>query len=393
MLKYHGSLGWISAIRQHAFGKRDICETQLTTVINDCIKILDKGGQVDTFILDFEKAFDTPPHKLLKSKLFGYGIGGKTLRWIDSFLCYRTQWAVVNWNSEWAPVLSGVLQGTVLGPLLFSLYINDISSDIDSEITLFADDYVCNHEIRDTDDSVKLQKNIDRLGCWARKWGMRFQPVKCNVMQITRKRTNKIEASYIVKGTVLKNVDFIKYLGVTITHDMRWNTHISNMCTKANRTLSFLRWNLYQCPQDVKVAAYRGLVCPILEYGSCVWDPQGMVLQQEIEKVQNRAARFFTSNYCFETGSMTGILEKLKWESLKRRKRDSRLILLCKGLKGAASIPTDDLIPPLGTVEIITHWLFRPLLQELTFTRIHSSLKQSEIGMPFQIWLLPLLKV
>ena len=71
-----------------------------------------------------------------------------------------------------------------------------------------------------------------------------------------------------------------------------------------------------------------------------------MVLQQEIEKVQNRTARFVTSNYCFETGSMTGILETLKWESLKKR-RDSRLILLYKGLKGAASIPTDDLIPPI----------------------------------------------
>ena len=44
----------------------------------------------------------------------------------------------------------------------------------------------------------------------------------------------------------------------------------------------------------------------MFEHGSCVWDPQGMVLQQEIEKVQNRAARFVTSNYCFEIGSMTG---------------------------------------------------------------------------------------
>ena len=72
-----------------------------------------------------------------------------------------------------------------------------------------------------------------------------------------------------------------------------------------------------------------------------------MVLQEEIEKVQNRAARFATSNYCFETGSMTGILKNLSWESLKKRWRDSKLILLYKGLKGAASIPTDDLIPPI----------------------------------------------
>ena len=54
--------------RQHAFRKWHSCETQLTTVINDWAKILDKKGQVDTFILDFEKAFDTPPHELLLKK-------------------------------------------------------------------------------------------------------------------------------------------------------------------------------------------------------------------------------------------------------------------------------------------------------------------------------------
>ena len=75
------------SVRQHAFRKRHSCETQLTTVINDKAKILDNGGQVDTFILDFEKAFDTPPHELLKSKLFDYGIGEKTLKWLDRFLC------------------------------------------------------------------------------------------------------------------------------------------------------------------------------------------------------------------------------------------------------------------------------------------------------------------
>ena len=175
--------------RQHVFRKNHSCETQLTTVKNDWAKILDNGGQVDTFILDFEKAFDTPPHELLKSKLFGCGIGGKTLKWIDYFfLCYRQQRVVVNGaKSDWTPVLSGVPQGTVLGPLLFSLYINDISTDIDSEIRLFADDCVCYREIKDTEDTLKLQKDIDQLGCWARKWGMRFQPVKCNMMQITRK--------------------------------------------------------------------------------------------------------------------------------------------------------------------------------------------------------------
>ena len=166
--------------RQHAFRKKYSCETQLITVIDNWDKILDKGGQVDTFILDFEKAFDTPPHELLKCKLYVYGFGGKTLKWIDSFLCDRQQRVMMNGvKSDWVPVLSGVPQGIVLGPL-FSLYINDITEDIAAELRLFADDCVCYREIKDTEDTVKLQEDIDRSRCWARSCGMRFQPVKCN---------------------------------------------------------------------------------------------------------------------------------------------------------------------------------------------------------------------
>ena len=49
-------------------------------------------------------------------------------------------------------------------------------SDIESEIRLFADDCVCYREIKDMEDKLKLLKDIDRLGVWARKWSMRFQP-------------------------------------------------------------------------------------------------------------------------------------------------------------------------------------------------------------------------
>ena len=95
----------------------------------------------------------------------------------------------------------------------------------------------------------------------------------------------------------------------------------------------------------MKEAAYNGMVRPILEYGSSVWDPYTDKLQEELEKVQNRAARFVTRNYVYETGSMTGILGQLEWEPLKKRRKDNRRILLYKGLKGKVRIPTDDLIP------------------------------------------------
>ena len=80
---------------------------------------------------------------------------------------------------------------------------------------------IVNREIKEIEDTVKLQKDIDRLGSWARKWGMRFQPVRCNMMQLTKKLTHKIRASYTLDGTVLENAESIKYLDVTITNDLK----------------------------------------------------------------------------------------------------------------------------------------------------------------------------
>ena len=73
------------------------------------------------------------------------------MKWIDAFLCFRQQRVVVNGvKSDWTPVVSGVL------------HINDIMSDIESEIRPFADDCVWYREIKDIEDTLKLQKDIDR---------------------------------------------------------------------------------------------------------------------------------------------------------------------------------------------------------------------------------------
>ena len=53
-----------------------------------------------------------------------------------------------------------------------------------------------------------------------------------------------------------------------------------------------------------------------MEYSGSVWDLSGVGLQNELEKVQNRVARFVTRHYNFKTGSITGILEHLEWEFL-----------------------------------------------------------------------------
>ena len=103
--------------------------------------------------------------------------------------------------------------------MLNRIVYKNISADTESKIRLFANDCVCY--------TLKLHKDIGRLGSWARKWGMRFQPIKCNMMQLTNKRSSKIQANYTIEGTVLENVESIKYLGVPITHDLKTEMVIS----------------------------------------------------------------------------------------------------------------------------------------------------------------------
>ena len=87
---------------------------------------------------------------------------------------------------------------------------------------------------------------------------LRFQPVKCNIMQIKRKWVKKTNASCTLERTVLENAEKIKYLGITITNDLKWNTYCSSICTKTFKALGFLRRNLVACLQDVKEACIQG---------------------------------------------------------------------------------------------------------------------------------------
>lgn len=336
--------------RQHAFRKSHSCTTQLCHVINDWAFNIDRGFQTDAFIIDFAKAFDKVPHERLKSKLFSYGISGRTLSWIDSLLCQRRQRVVVNGSvSEWSRVTSDVPQGTVLGPILFNLFINDIVEVVSpgTEIRLFADDCICYRKVSSIVDREILQLDIDRLAVWADTWLMDFSPSKCKTMRVSTKTRNNIPYLYHLKGAALDSVKEVKYLGITITHNLRWNKHVADVTRKANQILGLLRRNLYFCDQNTKEAAYVGLVRPILEYASAIWDPPTQNLIQELENVQRRAVRFVTSDYFnYEEGTITRHLLKLGWKPLRDRRDAATLCLFNQGLNQLANIPTKNLSQP-----------------------------------------------
>ena len=136
-------------------------------------------------------------------------------------------------------MVSGVPQGTVLGPLLFLLHINDLPSVVSSKVRLFADDCLIYRNIKNKDDQIALQKDLNLLENWGNTWGMRFNAAKCNIMRVSRTRDPKL-FNYSLTGQVLEEVMDAKYLGVTLSNDLEWSKHIATMTNKANSKPSFL---------------------------------------------------------------------------------------------------------------------------------------------------------
>ena len=324
---------------QHGFRSGRSCETQLITTFHDIASAYNKkGSQIDIAVLDFSKAFDTVPHDGLLSKLKHYGIDDKIWLWISNFLKQRKQRVVVDGiQSDLVTVDSGVPQGTVLGPILFLLHINDLPSVISSKVRLFADDCLVYREIKNRQDQIALQKDLNLLENWGSKWGMRFNAAKCNIMRMSRKQT-PISTQYELSGQVLEEVKDAKYLGVTVSDDLEWTKHINAITTKANSKLSFLRRNLKGCPEKLRETAYFALVRSFLEYSATVWHPHQKYNSDKLEMVQRRAARFVKGRYGMYE-SVTQMLEELTWVPLSKRRENARLILFYKIINNLAMVP------------------------------------------------------
>ena len=85
-------------------------------------------------------------------------------------------------------------------------------------IRLFADDCLAYRRIQTAEDQDILQKDLKALNDWTLKWGMRFNPAKCQIMHLARSR-KPLAKSYELCDQALETVDSAKYLGVVVSND------------------------------------------------------------------------------------------------------------------------------------------------------------------------------
>ena len=273
---------------QHGFRKGFSTTTQLLHVVHNATEALDKNASYHIVSFDFAKAFDKVPHDLLLLKLRAYKIDKQACDWIESWLTNRVSVVSANGQrSDEFQVLSGVPQGSVLGPVLFLLFIEDMPHSIKhSDCRLYADDTLlcCKNS-----SQVQLQEDVTSLVHWSEKWGMTFNPTKCSHMEV-----GKLTPQYSVQinDVPIPHADHLKYLGLTISHDMKWKTHIANITKKANRQLGMLKRHISDAPSKTKLTAFNAIVRTTLEYASQVWSPHAVGLTKQIDNIHRKAIRW-----------------------------------------------------------------------------------------------------
>ena len=145
---------------------------------------------------------------------------------------------------------------------------------------------------------------------------MKFNVAKCHSMRVTRHQHHKqIHFDYSLHNQTLENVQSAKYLSITITDDMDWGQHVSEISSKATKTLGFLRRNLAFAPRSTKEVAYKTLVRPKLDYAAPIWSQHSKLQINQIEKVQRTAPRW-TCRRWRNTSSVGEMLDELEWPSV-----------------------------------------------------------------------------
>ena len=305
---------------------------QLLRALDDWTAELDRVNEVDIIYIDFQKAFDSVPHKRLLNTISRYGIRGKTLEWITSFLTERKQRMVVNEIFlEWAPVISGVPQGSVLGPILFLIYINSMGDGITSQMLLYADDAKIYRSVTALGEDEELQNDLNVISKWADGSLMKFNMTKCHTLTLTG-RVKLTERNYILDGnTYLNNVQTEKDLGVIVDSRLLFREQITKKTRLANGMVAIIRISFMYLNAEVLTTLYKALVRTHLEYANQCSNPYLKKYKIMIENVQRRATRLVAN---IQKLSYPERLKALKLPTLEYRRKRGRMIEVFKTLNG-----------------------------------------------------------
>jgi len=339
LVKHIESLGLFSDAQYGFRSGRSTAD--LLTVITERVNCaLDNSGQARAIALDISKAFDKVWHAGLIRKLEGYGVCGRVLRIISSFLSDRKLKVVLDGqSSSLFSINAGVPQGSVLGPTLFLIFINDLPDDKLSEIAIYADDttlYSCLGKSGDLFEAVELagqlQRDLGDITEWGDKWLVSFNSSKTKLLSINRYHHPSLCKIEMGKSELTEN-DSIRLLGITLTNRLCFNSYIESIAKSAAMKVgSLLRARGYLTPETI-LYLYKSTIRPCMEYCCHLWSGASSSSLMLLDKVQRRVANAIGENLAS------------KLDSLSHRRKVASLSLFYRYFHGQCSKELADLTP------------------------------------------------
>ena len=319
--------------KQSGYREHHSTTYQLLYMTHNLYKSLDTGRDFKAIYLDISKYFDKIWHEGLLFKCKNeFGLNGKLLQWLKSYLENRKQKVKVNNAISSSQIINaGCPQGSVLGPLLALIYLNGLSKRTKNDITLFADDTTlyASHTSTDFDATqLSLQQDLDKIYKYGREWAITFNASK--TIQQTLSRKQNYQSPKLKFGTEHIPIHSKhKHLGIIISSDLHFHEHINETCHKVNKTLSPLYPIAKYLPRPILDQLYKMYVRPHFDYCDVIYDGHITVRDRNrLETLQNRAARLTTGTLLrTSTGKLRN---ELGWHRLETRRRIHRLTLYHK---------------------------------------------------------------
>ena len=303
-------------------------------------------------LLDAAKAFDRVDHTALLRILQSIGLDTVSLKWFFSHLsgrCIRTK--VNSHTSSSSPITSGVPQGSVLGTLLFLIYYKDIPTVTAAMTALFADGTLLFHPAchgSKNSPCCLLQADLDAL---AADLNVSFNPLKSVYFFLGPHPSQEVLQ---VHGVAIPRRKEARHLGVCLTSDLRWNSHVSHLILQSASPIHLCQKLGYQQRLSSSVIRrfFIAFVRPKLECFSAVWCglPRSQAIRLENSKLQLKVAKTIVRRRDL---SHPQVLRAAELPTLSWRRRDHCLSALWNLKKGIGPPALLDALPALTSIRSV----------------------------------------
>ena len=268
---------------QFAYRANRSVDDAVNIALRHVLKHLDTAGcYARIMFLDFSSAFNTIFPPILEYRLFVLQVPFSTCRWISDFLSNRTQRVKLgNSISKMKTISTGSPQGCVLSPYLFSIYTNCCTSSHESvKLLKFADDTTLVGLISRGNES-HYRNEINSLVSWCARNNLELNALK-TVEQIVDFRVSPPPPSPIILGdTPVTMVESCRFLGVTVSRDLKWGLHIDTLTKKAQKRMFFLRQlRKFNLPRTVLVNFYTAIIESVITLAITVWYPTALAKEK-----------------------------------------------------------------------------------------------------------------